>query len=164
MVKLMYDLSCHDLPPMFEDNLSAVSTLLLKYLTYDNALLHTDDEAESGQLEVVKAGIFEVLTLYVQKYGDAFGQFVQQFIGTSWNLLTTISQETKYDILVSRALQFLTSVAQFSEYAVAFQDEATLGQITEKVILQNVMLRESDIEMFEDEPIEFIRRDLEGSD
>lgn len=164
MIKLMYDLSCHDLPPMIEDNIAAVSNLLLKYLTYDNALLHTDDESEPGLLEFVKAGIFEALTLYVQKYGDAFGPYVQQFIGTSWNLLTTIGQETKYDILVSRALQFLTSVAKFSDYAVAFQEESVLSQITEKVILQNVMLRESDIEMFEDEPIEFIRRDLEGSD
>ncbi|KAI5292146.1 importin-alpha export receptor [Ascosphaera acerosa] len=164
MVKLLYDLSCHDLPPMVEDNLAAVSTLALKYLTYDNPLLHTDDEAESGLLEFVKAELFEVLTLYVQKYSDAFGTHVQQFISTSWNLLTTIGAETKYDILVSRALQFLTSVAKAPEYASAFQDEATLSQITEKVILPNVTLREADIEMFEDEPIEYIRRDLEGSD
>lgn len=164
MIKLMYDLSSHDLPPMFEDNLSALAGLLLKYLLYDNSLLHTDEESESGSLEYVKAGIFEVLTLYVQKYLDVFGNHVQEFIGSSWNLLTTIGPETKYDILVSRALQFLTSVARIPEHAVAFQDEATLSQITEKVILPNVSLRESDIEMFEDEPIEFIRRDLEGSD
>ncbi|KAK2751797.1 importin-alpha export receptor [Onygenales sp. PD_40] len=164
MIKLMYDLSSHDLPPMFEENLTAISALLLKYLVYDNTLLHTDDESESGQLEFVKAGIFEVLTLYVQKYIDVFGTHIQQFIGSSWNLLTTIGQETKYDILVSRALKFLTSIARLPEHAVAFQDEATLSQVTEKVILPNVSLRESDIEMFEDEPIEFIRRDLEGSD
>ncbi|PGH31705.1 hypothetical protein GX50_05484 [[Emmonsia] crescens] len=164
MIKLLYDLSSHDLPPMFEDHLSALATLLLKYLVYDNALLHTDDESESGPLEFVKAGIFQVLTLYVQKYIDVFGSHVQQFIGSSWNLLTTIGQDTKYDILVSRALQFLTSIARIPEHAVAFQDEGTLSQITEKVILPNISLRESDIEMFEDEPIEFIRRDLEGSD
>ncbi|EEH33570.1 importin alpha re-exporter [Paracoccidioides lutzii Pb01] len=164
MIKLLYDLSSHDLPPMFEDHLQAIAAVLLKYLMYDNALLYTDDESESGQLEFVKAGIFEILTLYVQKYIDVFGTHVQQFIGSSWNLLTTIGQDTKYDILVSRALQFLTSIARIPEYAVAFQDEGTLSQITEKVILPNISLRESDIEMFEDEPIEFIRRDLEGSD
>ncbi|OAX77374.1 hypothetical protein ACJ72_08330, partial [Emergomyces africanus] len=164
MVKLLYDLSSHDLPPMFEDHLSALAALLLKYLVYDNELLHTDDESEAGQLEFVKAGIFQVLTLYVQKYSDVFGSHVQQFIGSSWNLLTTIGQDTKYDILVSRALQFLTSIARIPEHAVAFQDENTLSQVTEKVILPNISLRESDIEMFEDEPIEFIRRDLEGSD
>ncbi|KAI1964670.1 importin-alpha export receptor [Ophidiomyces ophidiicola] len=164
MVKLFYDLSCHDLPPMFEDHISALSALLLKYLTYDNPLLHSDTELEASELEFVKAGIFEVLILYVQKFMDVFGPHVEQFIGSSWNLLTTIGQDTKYDILVSRALQFLTSVARLSTHANAFKDEATLSQITEKVILPNISLRESDIEMFEDEPIEFIRRDLEGGD
>jgi exportin-2 (importin alpha re-exporter) len=164
MVKLFYDLSSHDLPPMFEDNISGIATIFLKYLTYDNQLLHTDEETEAGLLEYVRAGIFEALTLYVQKYMDVFQPHVGQFIGSSWSFLTTIGQETKYDILVSRALHFLTSVAGMPEHAAAFQAEETLGQIVEKVILPNVSLRESDEELFEDEPIEFIRRDLEGSD
>ncbi|KAL2785466.1 CAS/CSE protein [Aspergillus keveii] len=164
MVKLMYDLSCHDLPPMFEENLSGIAQLLLKYLTYDNQLLHTDDDAESGQLEYVRAGIFEVLTLYVQKYGDEFQPHIQQFVESSWNFLTTIGQETKFDILVSRALKFLTSIAGMPQHAQVFQAEETLSQVVEKVVLPNVSLRESDEELFEDEPIEFIRRDLEGSD
>lgn len=164
MIKLFYDLSSHDLPPMFEDHLGAISALLLKYLTYDNPLLHTSDESEAGPLEFVKAGIFEALILYVQKYIDVFGVHTQQFIGSSWNLLTTIGQDTKYDILVSRALQFLTSIARLPGHSDAFKDEGTLSQVIEKVILPNISLRESDIEMFEDEPIEFIRRDLEGGD
>ncbi|KAL4759970.1 putative chromosome segregation protein Cse1 [Aspergillus foveolatus] len=164
MVKLVYDLSCHDLPPMFEENMSGLAQILLKYLTYDNQLLHTDDDAESGQLEYVRAGIFEVLTLYVQKYGDEFQPYIQQFVESSWNFLTTIGQETKYDILVSRALKFLTSIAGMSQHAQIFQAESTLAQVIEKVVLPNVSLRESDEELFEDEPIEFIRRDLEGSD
>ncbi|OJJ04701.1 hypothetical protein ASPVEDRAFT_31147 [Aspergillus versicolor CBS 583.65] len=164
MIKLMYDLSCHDLPPMFEENMSGIAQLLLKYLTYDNQLLHTDDDTESGQLEFTRAGIFEVLTLWVQKYGDEFQQHIQQFVESSWNFLTTIGQETKYDILVSRALKFLTSIAGMPQHAQVFQAEGTLAQVIEKVILPNVSLRESDEELFEDEPIEFIRRDLEGSD
>ncbi|KAL3472304.1 CAS/CSE protein [Aspergillus californicus] len=164
MVKLMYDLSCHDLPPMFEEHMSGIAQLLLKYLTYDNQLLRTDDDTESGQLEFTRAGIFEVLTLYVQKYLEEFQPYVQQFVESSWNFLTTIGQETKYDILVSRALKFLTSIAGMPQHAQVFQAEGTLAQVVEKVILPNVSLRESDEELFEDEPIEFIRRDLEGSD
>lgn len=164
MVKLFYDLSAHDLPPMFEDNLTGLSAILLKYLLYDNALLHTDDESEAGPLEYVKAGIFEGLVLYTQKYIDVFDAHIEQFVGSSWNLLTTIGLDTKYDILVSKALQFLTSVVSLSTHSEAFKDENTLSQVIEKVILPNISLRESDVELFEDEPIEFIRRDLEGSD
>ncbi len=164
MVKLFYDLSCQDLPPIFEELLPGISTLLHKYLTYDNALLHTTDEAESGLLEYVKAGICDILILYVQKYEDVFGQLLGQFISSAWELLTTTDAETKYDILVSKALQFLTAVARVGHHAQNFNNEQVLGHVVDKVILPNLALRDSDIELLEDEPIEYIRRDLEGSD
>lgn len=164
IMKLFYDLSCQDLPPVFEENIAAISSILYKYLVYENPLLNTDDESESGVLEYVKAGIFEGLTLYVQKYDDAFAPHLGQFVNSSWQLLTTTSEETKYDILVSKALQFLTSVARIPHHVQSFNNEQTLNEVVEKVILPNLALRESDIELFEDEPIEFIRRDLEGSD
>ncbi|KAF2647507.1 Cse1-domain-containing protein [Lophiostoma macrostomum CBS 122681] len=163
VVKLFYDLSCQDLPPVFEDNLPAISTLLHKYLVYDNPALHTNDESESGVLEYVKAGIFEALMLYVQKYEDVFGPQLNQFVETTWNFLMSVGLETKYDVLVSKALQFLTAVAG-TQHAEAFNNQSVLVQIIVKVILPNLSLRESDVELFEDEPIEFIRRDLEGSD
>jgi exportin-2 (importin alpha re-exporter) len=164
LVKLFYDLSSQDLPPIFEENLPRVTSLLHKYLTYENPLLATDDQSESGPLEFVKAGICEAMTLYMQKYEDAFGELCKPFIMSSWSLLTTIGPETKFDILVSKALQFLTAVASIQTHAENFNNQEILGQVVEKVILPNVSLRESDVEQFEDEPIEYIRRDLEGSD
>ena len=164
IVELFYDLSCQDLPPVFEENLAAISHFLLRYLSYDNPLLHTDDDAEAGPLESLKAGIFEALQLYVQKYEDAFGAHLGQFIQSSWQLLTTIGAETKYDLLVSKALQFLTSIVRIKQHAEAFNNKETFEQVVEKVVLSNISLRDTDIELFEDEPIEFIRRDLEGSD
>ncbi|KAL8698141.1 MAG: hypothetical protein Q9201_006733 [Fulgogasparrea decipioides] len=164
MMKLIYDLSVQDLPPIFEDNIESVTSLLHKYLIYDNPILYTDVDSEAGPLELVKSEIFEVLVLYSQKYEDAFGSFVEQFIGSSWNLLTTAGLDTKNDLLVSKALQFLTSVTRMSQHARAFNNEDTMSQVIERVVLPNLSLRESDMELFEDEPIEFIRRDLEGSD
>lgn len=163
LMKLFYDLSCQDLPPVFEDHISIISGLLHKYLVFDNASLHTDDDAESGPQEYVRAGIFEALILYIQKYEDVFGPQLGQFIETTWSFLMSVGLETKYDILVSKALQFLTAVAS-TQHAEAFNNQTVLVQVIEKVILPNLTLRESDVELFEDEPIEFIRRDLEGSD
>lgn len=163
-VQLFFDLSCQDLPPQFEDAMSPLADLLLKYLRYDNDLLHTDNEGEAGLLESVKAGILEGLSLYVQKYYDAFEPHVKRFVENSWELLTTVGLEPKYDVLVSKALNFLTSTTAIPEQAKSFNDNIVLAKVVEKVILPNLTLRDSDIEMFEDEPIEFIRRDLEGSD
>lgn len=162
-VKLFYDLSCQDLPPVFEDHIASIAGLLHKYLVYDNAALRTADETESGPLEYVRAGIFEALMLYIHKYEDVFGPQLGQFVETTWSFLMTVGLETKYDILVSKALQFLTAVAS-THHAESFNNQDVLVQVIEKVILPNLTLRESDVELFEDEPIEFIRRDLEGSD
>ncbi|KAI9890552.1 MAG: importin-alpha export receptor [Vezdaea aestivalis] len=164
MMQLVFDLSCQDIPPEFETNLQAVSGVLLKYLAYNNPLLETDDDSEVGVLELVKADIFEVLILYTTRYEDDFGPLLESFIQSGWNMLTNIGPETKYDILVSKALQFLTAVCGNAGHAQSFNNESVLESIVEKVIIPNLSLRESDIEMFEDEPIEFIRRDLEGSD
>ncbi|OCT55025.1 Importin alpha re-exporter [Cladophialophora carrionii] len=164
VLQLFYDLSCQDLSPVFEDNLEGISGLLLKYLRYNNSLLQTDDESEAGPLENIKSNIFEALTLYVGKYYDDFSKHVRGFVESSWHLLTTTGAEPKNDILVSKALQFLTSIGGIAEQAQTFGDATVQTQIVEKVILPNVALRDSDIEIFEDEPIEFIRRDLEGSD
>lgn len=162
--KVFYDLSCQDMPPQFEENLEQISTLLLKYLTYENPLLATDDDAEAGVLENVKADICEALQLYTNKYDDEFGKYTTVFITNAWNLLSSIGPEAKYDNLVSKALHFLTAIAGVDRHAQNFNDENVLNQVVEKVVLPNVALRELDIEQFEDEPIEFIRRDLEGSD
>ena len=164
ILKLVYDLSSHDMPPQFEQHLSAISALLHKYLTYGNDSLNSSDEDEVGPLEIVRADVFRVLVLYTKKYEEDFRSHLGQFIGTSWNMLTTIGPETKYDLVVSRALEFLTTVASIQQHAENFNSTDVLGQVTEKVVIPNLSLRESDVERFEDEPIEFIRRDLEGSD
>jgi exportin-2 (importin alpha re-exporter) len=164
IMRLVYDLSTHDMPPQFEEALPAVSSLLHKYLTYENAGLNTDDESEAGPLEHVRAGVFKVLNLYTRKYDEEFKPYLTQFIGTSWTFLTNIGPEAKYDLVVSRALEFLTTIASIREHAESFNNADVLGQVTEKVVVPNLSLRESDIETFEDEPIEYIRRDLEGSD
>ncbi|KAG6026777.1 hypothetical protein E4U19_002414 [Claviceps sp. Clav32 group G5] len=163
-IKILHDMSSHDLPPIFEENLGSISEFLHKYLTYSNPILATDDDDEASIVDTTKADICELLNLYTIKYDEDFSKYVQPFITSAWNLLTAVGTQTKYDNLVSKCLHFLTAVASTSDHANIFNDENVLSQIVEKVILPNVALRESDIEMFEDEPIEYIRRDLEGSD
>lgn len=157
-------MSCHDLPPIFDENLASISELLHKYLTYTNDLMVTDDETETSIVDTTKADICELLELLTIKFDEDFSKYCQPFITSAWNLLSSVGSETKYDTLVSKALHFLTAVVSTKEHAELFNNEDVLNRVVEGVILPNVALRESDMEMFEDEPIEFIRRDLEGSD
>ena len=75
-----------------------------------------------------------------------------------------LGPQLKYDMLTSNAIQFLASVAGREQYKGLFGQEATLASICEKIIVPNIEMRECDVELFEDNAEEYIRRDLEGSD
>ena len=49
-------------------------------------------------------------------------------------------------------------------HASLFVEEATLRQVVEAIVIPNMSLRDSDVELFEDNPIEYISRDLESAD
>ncbi|KAI8332444.1 Cse1-domain-containing protein [Chlamydoabsidia padenii] len=159
LIKIYYDLNYQDFPEFFEDNLGTFSELFKKYLTYDNPLLATTDEDEAGPLEKIKTGICEIVELYTQKYVEDFPQLAE-FLPIIFNLITTASQEAKHDTMVCKALGVLTSVAKVDAHVAVFSSEDTIA----KLALPNIAMRTSDEELYEDNPIEYIRRDLEGSD
>lgn len=63
-------------------------------------------------------------------------------------------------MLTSNAIQFLASVADRQQYKSLFEDPNTLASICEKIIVPNIEMRDVDVELFEDNPEEYIRRDL----
>ncbi|CAF0855566.1 unnamed protein product, partial [Didymodactylos carnosus] len=68
------------------------------------------------------------------------------------------------NILVGTAMRFLSTLAARSHHCAMFQGDETLKTVCEQVILPNLFLREADIEEFEDNPEEYIRKDIEKSD
>ena len=165
LIKLYYDFNCQDIPEFFEDHIQQGMGILHKYLSYSNTLLEDPDDPEHASIVTkVKSAIQEVVQLYTTRYDDVFSPMVNGFIEITWSLLTSTSDEPKYDILVSKSLAFLTAVSRNPKYFEMFNNQNAMNNLTEQVILPNVTLRESDIELFEDDPIEYIRRDLEGSD
>ncbi len=164
LIKIYYDLNCQDIPEFFEDNLEIGMSIIHTIFNYQNPLLNTDDDDEAGILEKIKSAICELIQLYTVQYEDVFQSKIPIFIETCWSLLVSIGPESKYDILVSKALGFLTAVAKMPRHSDVFKTEQAIKEITEKIILPNIQLRDSDEELFEDDPIEYTRRDLEGSD
>ena len=165
LIKLYYDFNCQDIPEFFEDNIQIGMGILHKYLSYHNTLLEDPNETDEACIVTkVKTSIQELIQLYAARYEDVFGPLISEFIQSTWKLLTSLSDKAKYDILVSKSLAFLTAVSRNPKYFEIFNSEEAMNGVIEQIILPNVTLRESDIELFEDDPIEYIRRDLEGSD
>ncbi|KAI8620536.1 cse1l protein [Chytriomyces sp. MP71] len=160
--KIFYSLNSQDLPEFFENNHEAFMTLLKKYLVYKNPALENGDDDEPGPIQKVQASICEILDLYAAKYEEEFTT-LPNFVETVWGLLTATGPQPKYDELVSKAIGFLTAVARPVRHKHMFNVDS-LRSICQNIILPNMTLRETDIELFQDDCMEYIRRDLEGSD
>ncbi|CAG0882648.1 unnamed protein product [Darwinula stevensoni] len=164
IAKIFYSLNFQDLPEFFEDNMPTWMPNFLLLLNYNNPILQSDSPEECGPLEQLKTQILENISLYAQKYGEEFEPYLPEFVSTVWNLLVGTGVELKYDQLVSHAIHFLSSVADRHQNQKLFEAENVLGSICEKVIIPNMEFRESDEELFGDNPEEYIQRDIEGSD
>lgn len=103
LLQIFYDLNSQDIPEFFEDNVEACMSLLHKYLTWSRPELISqdsddDEEGEAGPLEKIRASICEIAELYTQRYLEVF-PMMEQFVETTWTLVTGLGSSTKYDIV-----------------------------------------------------------------
>lgn len=166
-VQIYYDLNCQDIPEFFENNMRDGMAIMHKYLSLVTDLVgNVNDDEDVDVLIKTKTAIIQIVSLYVTRYAEEFDWAVQTFITSVWRLASsehTVKQQ-KYDLLAVTALSFLSSVAQIQKYNSLFETEHAINEIIEKIILPNIAFRESDKESFEDEPISYVRADLEGTD
>ncbi|XP_047035356.1 exportin-2 [Helicoverpa zea] len=163
--KVFYSLNYQDLPEFFEDNMPIWMPNLLNLLQVKVPCLETDDDDEKpGVMEQLRTEVCECAALYALKYEEEFGPHAPSFVTSVWTVLLATGPQPKYDALVSNALTFLAKIAEKNNYKSLFEDPATLSSICEKVVIPNMEFRESDMELFEDNPEEYVRRDIEGSD
>lgn len=165
-IQLFYDLSSQDLPPDFEDNLHAlIAPILLRWLSSSRPELvgGADDSAdEAGPLEKIRAGICEVSELYCQRYLEEFGPHVSPLVEAVWKMLGQTGLGERYDLLVAKAIGLLSTVVRMHNYNKMFSPPDALRQLTQTIVLPNAQLREADEELFEDNPMEYIRRDFDA--
>lgn len=157
-------LNHQDLPEFFEDTLDRWWRPFEALLAYENPSLRSPDPEEAGVLENVKAAVCRAANLYAGKYDEEFRPRVPALVQRVWNLLTSLGEETRYDGLVTAAVPFLSTVAGQEWNRGLFANQEALNSMCERVVIPQLKLRAADIELFEDDPAEYIRRDIEGSD
>ncbi|KAL6077585.1 Exportin-2 [Balamuthia mandrillaris] len=165
VAKIYYSLCYVDLPDYFEDTLNESMGEFHKYLNFKSTApeLVSDDDEEPGVLHELQASICQNINLFIGKYEEEFAPFLPIFVEDVWRLLTELGSEIKFDTLATSAIGFLTSISTSVHYEL-FKDPNTLKSICEKIVIPNINFRDSDEELFEDNPLEYIRRDIEGSD
>jgi exportin-2 (importin alpha re-exporter) len=164
MTRVFFSLNWQTIPEFFEDNIATWMTEFGKFLTYKNPILvDASEDDEPGAIEKLQAAIVENLNLYATKYEEEFAPYLPQFTKCIWELLLQVGAQPKYDILATSAIKFLTSVSSKQMNTGLFTDDV-LREIVEHIVVKNLTATEADEELFEDNPTDYIRKDMEGTD
>ncbi|VDN03504.1 unnamed protein product [Thelazia callipaeda] len=179
ITKCFHSLCSQDLPEYFEDHLNVWMNGFMALLKLEIPQLDAECiETEANVLDKLKCCICDIITLFSQRYEEELMPFMMPneknpiqegesknwLIECVWQMLVSIDQKARYDTLVNASLGFLSSICQRSQYSAIFEHEQLLKTLYEDVIIKNVTLRKCDFELFEDDPFEYMRKDIEGSD
>eukprot|EP01029_Cantina_marsupialis_P007395 TRINITY_DN1819_c0_g1_i3.p1 TRINITY_DN1819_c0_g1~~TRINITY_DN1819_c0_g1_i3.p1 ORF type:complete len:688 (+),score=194.49 TRINITY_DN1819_c0_g1_i3:46-2109(+) len=162
LFRIFYSLNWIELPEFYEDHISEWMTIHSHFLKADYACLHETLE-DQGPLEQIRAAVLDNLTLYATKNEEEFKPYFEVFTGDVWNKLTELGTEQKYDNVMTAGLKFLSVVVSRPMNKSLFESHDTLQTIIQQIVVPNLHLRECDEEVFEDTPVEYIRRENEGN-
>ncbi|CAL9170699.1 unnamed protein product, partial [Musa hybrid cultivar] len=157
--EIFHSLNSIELPEFFEEHMREWMTEFLAYLgtAYSPAV-----ESE-GTLDSLRASVCENLQLYMEKNEEEFKDYLNDFASTVWKLLMTPGASPSRDQLTVTAIKFLTTVSTSVHHSL-FSSPEVLQRICSSIVFPNIRLRDEDEELFEINYIEYIRRDIEGSD
>lgn len=120
------------------------------------------DDNDASTFDNIRRVICNIFRLFAQRYEEDFIPYTMEAIGTVWQLLVETDHRIRFDTLVNSALGFLSAVSEKERYSEVFNQLNVLEAICENVIIKNLELRREDMEQFEDEPFDYLKRDIEG--
>ncbi|GAX80072.1 hypothetical protein CEUSTIGMA_g7510.t1 [Chlamydomonas eustigma] len=161
--RTFFSLNAPGLTPLMEGQLDSWMAEFHTFLVYENPVLDESDPEKESVLDSVKSAACQNINLFMEINEEEFAKFLQTFVADVWGLLMAVSQKPSQDNLVMNAIRFLTTVSRSVHYQL-FNNAGALQQICEKVVVPNLRTRPEDEEVFEMNPVEYIRRDAEGSD
>eukprot|EP01063_Lacrimia_lanifica_P033080 TRINITY_DN5805_c0_g1_i1.p1 TRINITY_DN5805_c0_g1~~TRINITY_DN5805_c0_g1_i1.p1 ORF type:complete len:982 (+),score=435.18 TRINITY_DN5805_c0_g1_i1:94-3039(+) len=169
-VQIYHDMICIDLPNYFEDDedpkgpqrVAEFMNYYLGLMKYHNPALQTTSYDKSP-IDDLKATITDVLTLFLNKYDSDFQPYLSAFAEIIWGSSTQVTEDTRLDDSCIAGMDFLAATARSIHHGV-FKDDQTLSTVCEQIVIPNIRIRRVDVDSFEDEPEEYIRADIEGSD
>ncbi|KAL3536696.1 hypothetical protein ACH5RR_000062 [Cinchona calisaya] len=161
--RIFYSLNFQELPEFFEDHMNEWMVEFKKYLTVKYPALEDTSTDGLALVDELRSAVCENISLYMEKEEELFQGYLSGFVEAVWGLLLVASASSSREQLTVTAIKFLTTVST-SVHHTLFARDGILPQICQNIVIPNVMLRDEDEELFEMNYVEFIRRDMEGSD
>lgn len=159
---------CIDIAEQIEDALPTLipqlnQTLMISPTT---APLKSTNPSQPGILEDLQKTILEFYTTLINKYSEVSAKYAKDLTTASLFAVTRCSQFEGGDSLVASGVTLISAIAtlKWGVEKDPFSESSALQELTDRVIIPNVMLRDCDEELFNESPSEFITRDLEDAD
>lgn len=158
VVECVHDLVFIDCSDLYVDLLPSFARGFADLLSLKCGAIEQSRSENEGSLADVKIKTLALVTLHVQKYAEEVRAGVPQLASAAWNVLEPSSE----DNVVIGVIQLLEHIARSSMLAPLLKP--MVQPVIDKCIMPNVELDDYDVEMFEDEPADYIEHDIEGSD
>jgi len=165
LILIFFDLSSVDLIAFFENKMAIWAKIYESLLkTSDNLNVFGTSADVPGPIDRLRTAIVRALKLFNSKYEEEYSKFVPRFVMDICGLLTTINDDERYDQLAAESIGYLSSVASQQWNANLFSKQSILNDIVQRILMRNIRLRDTDLNMYEMNGEDWIMRDMEGSD
>jgi len=187
--ELIHDLNAQDLAAEFEDADRMVqwflaTVLLLTVATAtdekhgpssssssspSSRFVETKEERETADererpsaWDRLRTVICEAYVLFLFKYEEDCQNHVGACAQAVWTMLQQCSTNVCHDALVAAGLHVLSCVVKKVHFQSLFTAEGVLANMIEKIIMPQLQVRRSDLELFECNPHDYMRMDLDA--
>ena len=161
ILDIFYSLNYQDFPEFFEDHLKEWIEILqgsLKFKINSNELY--------DQMIKLKGKTMKCVNLYFSNYYDDMKpeglDYTQNFYNLVWDLISIIKQVDEYSKLTRELLEFYRINFQYRH--IGNLNENQINELIKNLIIPNVKMTEKEQDEFNDNPVGFLKVELEETD
>ena len=165
IICLFHQINYQDFPEFFEDNLSSWMKILKVAIEFTLPPLFFNDKNILKAFLRLKTKTMRALNLYCYNYYEDFKDYHDSFIQPVWNLLMITKNDDIYYKFTKELLEY---------YKVLFNNDRINSQnfnvteisqhIIQNLIIPNMKLSSKELDDFEDNPVNFLKVELEEVD
>ena len=159
IMSIFYSLNYQDFPEFFEDHLTEWITILNDTLLLPNKTGDINNNIDPVIYELilkVKAKTLKNINLYYSNYYEDIEKYAQELCSSVWTLMCKNKViKDNYSKLMKELLDFFKSGFQMGKINNLNMEQ--LNQIFEYIILPNLSMSQQEIEIFQENPVEFLK-------
>ncbi|CEF68660.1 Exportin-2 [Strongyloides ratti] len=162
--EIFHSLNSQDLCEYFEDNLKVWMEAFLTLMKINMDFYPFVVSDEEDPYNKLRVALCEIFTLFSQRYEEEFLPYMQPCVELMWEKFFANSNVNNCDSLVNASMNFLGAICIRPQYKEMFTAEGVLVLLLRDIVIKNMVMSQDDIETFEDDPAEYLKKDLEGGD